>query len=143
MTDKKDEDPIGKALGITPFKTFDAVNDLMVSAHDDSAKADFEMARANISSLIEKGKDTIEELTLLAVTSQDPKAYDSLTRLLGTLVSANKEMLELQVKIREIESADVPSNENAKTINNNLFVGSTSELQKMIESMKNDRSSTD
>jgi hypothetical protein len=52
-------------------------------------------------------------------------------------LDANKDLLDLQKKIREIQLADEPHNEEAKNITNNLFVGSTTELQKMIENMKN------
>jgi hypothetical protein len=44
----------------------------------------------------------------------------------------------LQKDIRELDAADSPINEKAKTINNNLFVGSTAELQKMIQQLKSD-----
>ena len=55
-----------------------------------------------------------------------------------TMVSTNKELLELQTKIREIDAKDSPISEKAQTINNNLFVGSTAELQKVLKDMKND-----
>ena len=54
-------------------------------------------------------------------------------------LDANKDLLDLQKKIREIQVADEPHNEAAKQVTNNLFVGTTAELQKMIENMKNGR----
>ena len=49
--------------------------------------------------------------------------------------------LMLVEKIRQIDAADSPISDKAKTINNNLFVGSTSELQKVLQDMKkNDES---
>jgi hypothetical protein len=56
---------------------------------------------------------------------------------MDTMLNANEKLLDLQTKIREIDSADSPVNEKAKTINNNLFVGSTAELQKVLKEMKN------
>ena len=73
----------------------------------------------------------------IANSSQHPRAFEVLAKLMETMLQANKDLMELQSKIREINSADAPMSEHAKTINNNLFVGSTSELQKMIENMKN------
>ena len=55
---------------------------------------------------------------------------------MDTMLVANEKLLDLQTKIREIDTADAPSNEQAKTINNNLFVGSTAELQKVLQDMK-------
>jgi hypothetical protein len=53
------------------------------------------------------------------------------------MLTANQKLLDLQQQVREIQSADEPHNEKAKTVTNNLFVGSTAELQKMIENAKN------
>ena len=72
-----------------------------------------------------------------ADSSQHPRAFEVLSKLMETMLQANKDLLELQEKIREINVIDAPISEKAQTINNNLFVGSTSELQKVIENMKN------
>jgi hypothetical protein len=54
-----------------------------------------------------------------------------------TMLQANKDLLSLQKDIREIDAKDAPINDEAKSVTNNLFVGSTSELQRVIENMKN------
>jgi hypothetical protein len=115
---------------------------LLTTSHDDSAKADFEMARSNIHNMIENGTEAIHKLAQIADSSQHPRAFEVLAKLMDTMLAANKDLMELQVKIRTIESSDSPMNEKAKTINNNLFVGSTAELQKVIAEMKNGGSST-
>ena len=56
---------------------------------------------------------------------------------MDTMVNTNKELLELQTKIRQIDAADSPTNEKSQTVNNNLFVGSTTELQKVLKELKN------
>ena len=55
---------------------------------------------------------------------------------MDSTLNANKELLELQSKIRQINAVDAPISEKAQSITNNLFVGSTAELQKVIENMK-------
>lgn len=130
-------DPIGKALGLTPISSSSAVSNIIADAYDNSAKLDFEHARANIITMIENGKEAITTLSEIATSSQHPRAFEVLAKLMDTTLQANKDLLDLQSKIRQISAADAPTNEHAKTINNNLFVGSTAELQKMIENMKN------
>lgn len=120
--------------------TSNAVQQIIAEAHNDSAKNDFETARSNIINLIESGNEAILNLSQIASSSQHPRAYEVLAKLYDSLLTANKELLQLQVKIREINAADAPISEQAKTINNNLFVGSTAELQKMIENIKNGKS---
>lgn len=137
--DNANNDPIGKALNITPMiaSTTKMVDNLLANAHDDSARKDFESARANVIDMIETGQEALVKLSQIASSSQHPRAFEVMAKLMETLITANKELLELQTKIREIDAADTPINDKAQTINNNLFVGSTAELQKMIENLKN------
>jgi hypothetical protein len=136
--EEKDVDPIGKALGLTSIeKEIDAVAKIIAEAHDDSAKQDFEIARANIHNMIENGSESMVKLAQIADSSQNPRAFEVLAKLMDTMLNANEKLLTLQTKIREISAADAPMSEKAKTINNNLFVGSTAELQKVLKDMKN------
>jgi predicted transcriptional regulator len=138
MTDNEDNDPMGKALGIAPLKFEKQIDTLIAKAHDDSARNDFEAARANLYSVIQTGNEAMDKLTEIAGQSQHPRAFEVLAKLMDTMVNTNKELLELQTKIREIDAKDSPISEQAKTINNNLFVGSTAELQKVLKDMKSD-----
>ena len=144
MTEDANNDPIGNALNLAPIDNSSGdkfVNDLMVTAHDDSAKQDFELARANIHTMIMSGQEAMETLSQIASSSQHPRAFEVLAKLMDTMLNANKDLMTLQEKIREIDAADSPISDKAKTINNNLFVGSTSELQKVLQDMKkNDES---
>jgi hypothetical protein len=135
--DNEKNDPIGKALGLQSMKTSSAVSSLIADSHNDSARLDFETARANVLTMIENGKEAILTLSEIATSSQHPRAFEVLAKLMDTTLQANKDLMELQTKIRQISAADAPTNEHAKTINNNLFVGSTAELQQVIENMKN------
>jgi len=130
-------DPIGNALNLAPMVADTKVKEIVAKAHDNSAKNDFEMARANIHEVIQNGLNAIDKLSQVADASQHPRAFEVLAKLMDTVVTANKDLLELQTKIRDIDAKDAPTNEQAKNITNNLFVGSTSDLQKVIENMKN------
>jgi hypothetical protein len=137
MKENANNDPIANALGVSPLQPSMTINNLIADAHNDSAKADFETARANVLNIIENGQEAIYKLGQIAESSQHPRAFEVLAKLMDTTLQANKDLMELQTKIREISAVDTPTNENAKTINNNLFVGSTAELQQVIENMKN------
>lgn len=137
MSDNKDNDPIGKALGLPEYKHEAAVNKLIAEAHDNSARNDFESARANMHEVIQTNQEAMDKLMQIAEQSQHPRAFEVLAKLMDTQIQANKELLELQTKIREIDAVEASTNPGSQTINNNLFVGSTAELQKMIKEMNN------
>jgi len=132
---KPNDDPIGNALGLTPSQN--QVQNIVKQAHNDSAKNDFEMARSNVHEVIQNGVFAMEKLSQIADQSQHPRAFEVLAKLMDTMLQANKDLMELQKNIREISTADEPTNEQAKQVTNNLFVGSTADLQKVIENMKN------
>ena len=132
-----DNDPIGKALNLSPLPTDMKVKEIVSKAHDDSAKNDFEMARSNIHEVIQNGVFAMEKLSQIADASQHPRAFEVLAKLMDTMLQANKDLLQLQKEIRDIDNASQPSNEKAQSVTNNLFVGSTAELQKVLEKMKN------
>jgi hypothetical protein len=135
-----DDNPINKALNLGPVARNDyskAVSTIVTAARNDSAKEDFTFARANIREVVENGNDAIAKLAVIADQSQNPRAFEVLAKLMDSMVAANKQLLDLQKEIRTIDKADMPQDEEAKkNVTNNLFVGSTAELQKMIEDMK-------
>ena len=77
MTDKQN-DPIGKALGIPPLEkvTSTAVESMIAEGHNDSAKKDFEYARGNLMQVIEDSRDAIQTLAQIADSSQHPRAFE-------------------------------------------------------------------
>lgn len=138
MSENEENDPIGKALGLEPAENEvnKIVSNIIADAHNDSAKQDFDFARANIHNMIENGQEAMVKLAQIADSSQHPRAFEVLAKLMDTMLIANEKLLDLQTKIREIDASDSPISDQAKTINNNLFVGSTAELQKVLQDMK-------
>lgn len=137
----KKPDPISDALNLSPLATTDSVKAIVAQAHDNSAKNDFELARSNIHEVIQNGVYAMEKLSQIADSSQHPRAFEVLAKLMDTMLQANKDLMALQKDIRDIDAKDVPTDSNAKSVTNNLFVGSTADLQKVIENMKNGGSS--
>ena len=130
-----DGDPLDKSLGIEPYKQ--QIVEIVGLAKNDSADEDFTFSRSNIRKAIDVGSDALERLSQLAEQSQSPRAYEVLSTLMQSIVSASESLLDAQKTIREIDNAGVPrDDESRKTINNNLFVGSTAELQKILREMK-------
>lgn len=139
MNDDDDDDsPIDRALNLSPMEEkVDAIATIVASAKNDSASEDFTFSRANIREVIENGTDAMSKLAIIADQSQNPRAFEVLAKLMDTIVSASKQLLDVQEQIRNIDQADLPKNEAARAVTNNLFVGSTAELQKILAEMKN------
>jgi hypothetical protein len=91
---------------------------------------DYKYARENLYGVIEKGTDALDSLLDLAKASEHPRAFEVVSQLTKTLVDANKDLLEIQKKVKDLKKED--EKEQPQQVTNALFVGSTAELQKMI-----------
>ncbi len=92
---------------------------------------DFNYARQNIMQMIEYGNIATEELLDIARQTQHPRAFEVLSLMIKTLVDSNKRLIEVTKDKKDIEKEDGPSN-----VTNNLFVGSTAELHKLLKDLK-------
>ena len=132
-----DDNPIDRSLGLGPIQSqITDISTIVDKIHDDSAQDDFTFARANIRDVVENCNDAIAKLAIIADQSQNPRAFEVLAKLMDSAVNASKHLLELQKDIRSISKPDETTKEQAKLVTNNLFVGSTAELQKMITELK-------
>jgi len=106
---------------VTPVQKMDLTDDDVID--------DYQYARENLKGIIESAQQSIDDLSSIASTSESPRAYEVLSTLMKTIVDANKDLLELQRKVKLLkEDSGQPKN-----VTNALFVGSTSELQKLIK----------
>lgn len=128
-------DSIGEALDLAPLEPTKLPDKPQVQDNND-----YEYARQNIYSIIETGAHALDELAQVAAQSQHPRAYEVLANLVKTMVEANKDLMNLKKTKAEIDNANPDQVTNNK-VQNNLFVGSTAELQKLLSSMKNGPSS--
>ncbi len=129
--------PINDALGIVPSPFATAVSTIVANAKNDSANEDFTYARANIRDVIANGSDAIERMAQIADQSQSARDFEVLSNLMTTVVNASEKLLKIQKSIRELDKVDEPRDQEAKQVTNNLFVGSTAELQKILADIKN------
>ena len=106
-----------------------------VDNSDKTVDNDFKYARENLYNIIERGSDALNTLVDVANQSQHPRAFEVVGQLVKTLSDTNKDLLELQKKVKVIKK-DIP--DQPQNVTNALFVGNTSELQKMINKRNNE-----
>jgi negative regulator of replication initiation len=99
---------------------------------DKDIQNDYEYARANLYGIIEQGSDALNSLLELAKASEHPRAFEVVATLSKTLMDANKDLIDIQKKVKDLKKKDEVQ-EGGEVTNNNLFVGSTADLLKMIK----------
>ena len=96
---------------------------------DKDINTDYDYSRENYYSLIEKGQEAIQGILDIAKEGQHPRAYEVAGQLIGQVGQTVDKLQDLQKKLKDLK--EVPNKTNAN-IKNALFVGSTAELQKML-----------
>ena len=91
----------------------------------------YQQSKENLQEFIDHGKDALEELINIAKAGQHPRAFEVYSGLLKNLVDANKELLATQKQMREMEG--VKKETTNTNIDKAIFVGSTSELSKLLK----------
>ena len=125
---------LDEVLGIVekPKREITKVERVVPAITDDDSETDFQYARENLYNLIERGTDGLEELLGIAKQSEHPRAFEVVQQTIGQLTTTNKELLNLHKTKKDMRT----EKGGPTSVNNNLFVGSTAELQKMLKGKK-------
>ena len=99
----------------------------------DDVETDFETGRGELYKLLEKGNEAIDGILSLAKEGEHPRAYEVAGQLIKTQRELAQNLLDLQDKLKKIKDI---KGDSPKNVTNALFVGSTTELQKMIKKNK-------
>ena len=89
---------------------------------------DYQYARENLYNLIERGNDALEGILELAKEMEHPRAYEVASGLIKNVSETTMELLKMQKELKSLKEGEAPT-----TNVNNLYVGSTAELQEMLK----------
>ena len=97
---------------------------------DKDLEIDYNQIRGNIKNLISNGKDAIDGILNVATESDAPRAYEVASQMLKTVSEMNKDLMNLHQQMKTIRKEEIEITNN--TTNNSIYVGSTSDLQDLI-----------
>ena len=103
----------------------------IVSMQNKDLLRDYSLVRQNIRELIDTGEVAIEGILKVATEGDSPRAYEVAAQMIKTVAEANKDLIDLHKKMKEIKKDDVSLNQH-NTTNNSIYVGSTTDLQDLI-----------
>ena len=136
----KIDDKLNEVLGIAEVdKTYEnevlpkKISTEVMVPEDKDPDIDFETGRKNLYNLLDKGNEAIDGILNLAKEGEHPRAYEVAGQLIKTVSEVSQNLLDLQDKLKKVK--DIPD-KGPKNVTNALFVGSTTELQKMLKEKK-------
>jgi len=130
-------DKLNEIFNLEETKQPESIGDIIKTSKEVKQESDFDVdyteVRANLKELISKGSTAIEGILHVAAEGDSPRAYEVVGQLIKSVAEANKDLIELHKKIKEINTNSVTNNNQTQTkIDNAIFVGSTADLQKML-----------
>ena len=100
---------------------------------------DYEYTRETLYDLIEKGREGIEEMIEVARQSEHPRAYEVLATLIKDTAQTSEKLMDLHRKIQTLDQMMLPAPDKQGSTTNNLFIGSTTELQRMLKDLNDEK----
>tara|TARA_B100000287_G_scaffold59070_1_gene51826 strand:+ start:2611 stop:3030 length:420 start_codon:yes stop_codon:yes gene_type:complete len=95
---------------------------------------DYEVSRAQLHNLVMKGQEAVDGILDVARASDHPRAYEVAGQLIKSVGDVADKLIDLQGKMKELDKEDKKGPTN---VTNAMFVGSTSELQKLLKQQNN------
>ena len=130
---------IDKELGVVEKIVPQAVNteteiiNYPSNVNENDLEEDYEYQRRQFYNLVEKGSDAIDGILELAKESEHPRTYEVAGQLIKNVAEVTEKLGDLQKKMKDLK--ELP-NTAPKNVTNALFVGSTTDLQKMLRDKK-------
>ena len=100
-----------------------------ITSNDQDKGNDYKYSREIFYGLVERGQDAIEGILDIAKESEHPRVYEVAGQLIKTVGETTEKLIDLQAKMKELDK----DNTMPDKVQNNLFVGSSAELQKLLK----------
>ena len=124
-------DAIDKALDVKSEIVREKKRIAKKSSEQDDPTKDYEYSRAQLYDLVEKGQEAVNGILDVCQDSQHPRSYEVAGQLIKHVADTTDKLVDLQRKMKELDEDKGPKS----VTNNAMFVGSTSDLQKMLKDM--------
>lgn len=101
-------------------------------------KHDYNTVRNNLRELVNAGKTALDGVLEVAQEGDSPRAYEVVAQMIKTLSETNRDLLSLHDQMKSIRKTE-NNNTTNNTTNNAIYVGSTRDLQDIINSARSTR----
>ena len=99
-------------------------------------KDDYEFSRETYRDLIKTGTLSLDVLAELARESEHQRAFEVLSKTIKDLADTTEKLMALQKSKKELSKEEKEKEEKRNVTNNNVFIGSTTELQRLLQQDK-------
>tara|TARA_B100000427_G_C15510270_1_gene595836 strand:+ start:1595 stop:2032 length:438 start_codon:yes stop_codon:yes gene_type:complete len=120
-------------------KHVEKVKPSLKKSEQEDVISDYETSRANLHNLVMKGQEAVDGIMDVARASDHPRAYEVAALMIKNVGDVTDKLIDLQRKMKDLDAEDKRVTNNTT---NAMFVGSTSDLQKMLKNINKSESTT-
>jgi hypothetical protein len=139
----KSDENLSKIFGVEPLKQGEIITtdgDVILpetKGIEENVDRDYDTARNNLHKLPNQGQDALYHALEIAKQSEHPRAFEVVGNLMKQLADTNEQLLKLSEKKQKLDTPKTAEAGPGKQVTNNnaIFVGSTSELSKLIQNI--------
>jgi uncharacterized protein YukE len=133
---KRVDDKIADALNISISEKseIEPLKETAIEKPTEDKEKDYRSVRGNLHSIISKGNEAIDGILEVAHEGDSPRAYEVAAQMIKTVADCNKDLLELHKKMKDLKKEET----NYTTTNNSLYVGSTKDLQELVNQTRSE-----
>ena len=91
------------------------------------AEEDYNIARDNLKNLLNKSDEALDHMMQVAAEAEHPRAFEVLSNHIRNVGEVTDKLMKLQKAKKDLTKED-----RKQVTNNNVFVGSTTDLQRML-----------
>ena len=103
------------------------------------ADDDFEMVRQTYHDLLSKGGSSLEDMMEVARATEHPRAFEVLSGMMKNMADISGNLMDMHKKKKECHTNDKAPVAIEGGTTNNVFVGSTTELQRMLQDVNDEK----
>ena len=123
-------DSIDEALNTDMVKA-DTSSEVKMTSKSNEVQKDYEYTRGKLYSLIEKRQEALNGIMEVAEEQGSARAYEVAGQIIKSVADTTDKLMDLQKKVKEVDEDNQKTTNNVT--NNAVFVGSTSDLSKMLK----------
>jgi hypothetical protein len=137
------DDKLSEVFDVEPIRV-DESNTQVITAdghvippQDNAFEHDYNTTRNNLHTLLQQGQDALNAALEVAKQSEHPRAFEVVGNLMKHISDINHQLLDLHKKKQVFENPKgAPTEEQKQVTNNSIFVGSTTELSRMLDDLR-------
>ena len=130
------DDNLSEVFDVKPMPVTEVITEdgEIIATSGSKIEDDYDVTRNNLRTLLTTGQEALMQALEVAKQSEHPRAFEVVGNLMKQLADVNQQLMDLH---QQKQKLDAPKEASKKEVTNNnaIFVGSTAELNKMIQNM--------